>query len=41
MKALQLSARGGSIYCEQKGDRVKMGGNCAFYMKGELEVPDF
>ena len=41
MKALQLSARGGNIYCEQKGDRVKMGGNCVFYMKGELEVPDF
>ncbi len=39
MKALQLSRRGGTIYCEQRGDRVMMGGNCVFYMKGEFETP--
>jgi len=39
LKAQQLSARGGNIFCEQKGDRVKMGGNCVFYMKGEIVVP--
>jgi hypothetical protein len=37
---LQLSARGGRLFCEQKGDRVKMGGNCVFYMKGEIVLPD-
>jgi PhzF family phenazine biosynthesis protein len=38
MTALQLSERKGILYCEQKGDRVVMAGNCVFYMKGELEV---
>jgi predicted PhzF superfamily epimerase YddE/YHI9 len=40
MIALQLSKRGGVIYCEQKGDRVIMGGNCVYYMKGEFETGD-
>ena len=40
MTALQLSKRGGKIYCEQKGDRVTMAGNCVFYMKGEIEIGD-
>ena len=38
MTALQLSKRGGTIYCEQKGDRVLMAGNCIFYMKGEIQI---
>lgn len=38
MKAKQLSQRGGDIYCEQKGERVIMGGSCVFYMKGEIEI---
>ena len=38
MQAKQLSQRGGEIYCEQKGDRVIMGGECVFYMKGEIEI---
>ena len=36
MLAKQLSQRGGIIYCEQKGDRVMIGGECVFYMKGEI-----
>lgn len=40
MNALQLSKRGGVIYCEQKGNRVIMAGNCVFYMKGEFETGD-
>jgi len=40
MTALQLSKRGGTIYCEQHGDRVMMAGNCVFYMKGEFEIED-
>ena len=38
MTAKQLSQRGGTIYCEQKGDRVVMGGKCVFYMKGEIRL---
>jgi predicted PhzF superfamily epimerase YddE/YHI9 len=38
LTAKQLSERGGDIYCEQNGDRVIMGGNCVFYMKGEIEI---
>ncbi len=36
MQAQQLSKRGGHLYCEQKGERVIMGGRCVFYMKGEI-----
>jgi predicted PhzF superfamily epimerase YddE/YHI9 len=38
MMAKQLSQRGGTLYCEQKGERVIMGGHCVFYMKGVVEV---
>lgn len=38
MTAKQLSKRGGDIYCEQKGDRVIMGGQCVFYMKGQISI---
>ena len=39
MMAKQLSKRGGDLVCEQKNaERVMMGGECVFYMKGEFEV---
>ncbi len=38
MNALQLSKRGGKIYCEQRGDRVIMAGECIFYMQGEISI---
>ncbi len=38
MLARQLSKRGGEIHCEQKGDRVIMGGKAVFYMKGSIEL---
>ena len=38
MHALQLSKRGGEIWCEHRGDRVIMKGKAAFYMKGEIEL---
>ncbi len=38
MMAKQLSRRGGDIYCEQKGERVIMGGTCVFYMKGTVTL---
>lgn len=39
MVAKQLSQRGGHLWVEQKGDRVQMGGQCVFYMKGEIKMP--
>jgi PhzF family phenazine biosynthesis protein len=38
LMAHQLSQRGGKLICEQNGDRVKMGGNCVFYMKGKIKI---
>ncbi len=39
MKALQLSARGGELMCEQLDEeRVLISGQCVFYMTGEIEV---
>ncbi len=38
MHAKQLSKRGGDVFCEQKGERVIMGGKCVFYMKGEIVI---
>jgi PhzF family phenazine biosynthesis protein len=38
LSAMQLSRRTGKLLCEQNGDRVKMGGNCVYYMKGEIEI---
>ena len=36
--ARQLSKRGGEIYCELAGDRVKLGGDAVLYLKGEVYV---
>ncbi len=36
--ARQLSKRGGELFCELDGDRVKIGGNAALYMKGEIYI---
>ncbi|MBK7562392.1 MAG: PhzF family phenazine biosynthesis protein [Chitinophagaceae bacterium] len=38
MRAKQLSQRGGELYCEQKENRVIIGGKCVFYMKGMIEL---
>jgi PhzF family phenazine biosynthesis protein len=39
MHALQLSKRGGEIWCEQlNAERVTMAGNGVFYMKGEISL---
>ena len=38
LHAQQLSQRGGELWCEFLGERVKMGGKCVFYMKGEVEI---
>lgn len=36
--AKQISSRGGELFCELKGDRVKIGGNAVLYLKGEISV---
>lgn len=36
--AHQISERGGVIYCENKNDRVKIGGKAVLFMKGEIYV---
>jgi PhzF family phenazine biosynthesis protein len=38
MHAKQLSQRGGELWVGLWGDRVSIAGQCAFYMKGEIEV---
>ena len=36
--AKHLSKRGGDLWCEHKGDRVLMSGNCVLFMTGEVAV---
>jgi PhzF family phenazine biosynthesis protein len=36
--ARQISARGGELFCELTGERVKIGGSAALYLKGEIYV---
>ena len=38
MKALQLSKRGGELFCELHGDRVSISGNAVKYLKGAIEI---
>ena len=39
LHALQLSKRGGELWCEQLStERVAISGNCVFYMQGEITV---
>lgn len=39
LTAHQLSARGGVLECELKGDRVEVSGQAAFYMEGQVQLP--
>jgi PhzF family phenazine biosynthesis protein len=36
--ARQISQRGGDLFCELRGGRVKIGGNAVLYLKGEIYV---
>lgn len=38
--ARQLSRRGGELFCELAGDRVKIGGNATLYLKGEIFIEE-
>ena len=38
LHARQLSARGGEFWCEDRGDRVTIAGECALYFSGQIEI---
>lgn len=38
LKARQLSKRGGNIHCIDNGNRVKIGGEAAYYMEGTIRI---
>lgn len=38
LNALQLSERGGVLFCENYGERVMIGGNAVLYLKGEINL---
>jgi len=38
MKALQLSRRGGALFCRLRGERVDIGGRAITYLKGEISL---
>jgi PhzF family phenazine biosynthesis protein len=37
--ARQISARGGELFCELTGERVRIGGRAVTYLRGEIEIP--
>lgn len=39
LEARQLSARGGDVHCEVRGDRVLLGGSAALFLQGTIELP--
>lgn len=39
LHALQVSKRGGEIFCELRGDRVSLAGQAALYLEGMIQVP--
>ena len=38
--ARQVSSRGGELFCELLGDRVRIGGYAALYLKGEIYIEE-
>jgi predicted PhzF superfamily epimerase YddE/YHI9 len=36
--ARQISRRGGELFCEQTGDRVRIGGKVVLYLRGQIEI---
>jgi PhzF family phenazine biosynthesis protein len=38
MHALQVSRRGGELFCEDRGDRVAIGGHAVQFLEGTIEV---
>ena len=40
LHARQLSRRGGELFCEDRGERVQIGGKAVTYLEGRLRFPD-
>ena len=38
LRALQVSRRGGELFCEDRGDRVKIAGRAVLYLQGHIEI---
>jgi predicted PhzF superfamily epimerase YddE/YHI9 len=38
LHALQVSKRGGELFCEHRGDRVAIGGRCVTYLSGTITI---
>ena len=38
LRALQVSARGGELFCEDRGERVKIAGRAVLYLEGAIHV---
>ena len=38
LHARQVSARGGELFCEDRGDRVTIAGNAVLYLEGEIFI---
>lgn len=38
LRALQVSRRGGELFCEDRGDRVKIAGRAVLYLQGQIEI---
>jgi len=38
LHALQLSRRGGELFCEHRGERVRIGGRAVRYLEGTIEI---
>ncbi len=39
LHALQVSARGGELWCEDRGNRIAMSGHAAPYLEGTIRLP--
>jgi len=39
LHAFQLSARGGELFCTDRGERVSIGGRCVTYLTGMITLP--
>lgn len=40
LQARQVSRRGGELFCEAAGDRVRIGGKAVLYLRGEIVLDD-
>jgi hypothetical protein len=40
LHARQVSARGGELWVEDLGDRIRISGKAADYLEGRITIPD-